>query len=350
MSGQKSELPTPKRLRDARKKGQVCHSKDVSSAALLAAVLATIGFNWHWMLGVLREMIVLPAGYFDQPFADALPALSAAVFGKSVLVVLPILASVIVVGIAANFFQTGPLFVPQAFKPDVNRLNPGQKLKRIFSAKNFVELLKTTLKIVVLGFLAYATIKGAIPAIIALPYGGLPGVLSVLCAMLYQIAVLVVLASAVVAAADFVFQRQQYIKGLRMSKEEVRQEYKEMEGDPMIKSRRRHMHQELAANDALERVRKSSVLVTNPTHMAVALYYNREETDLPVVYAKGEGWLAQKMIEAAREAGVPIMRNVPLAHDLFDHGGLDQYIPSDLIEPVAEVLRWVQQIGQKAPR
>lgn len=348
MSSQKSELPTPKRLRDARKKGQVCHSKDLSSAALLAATLAAIGFNWHWTRNVLQEMIVLPASFFNQPFEEALPAVAAGIAMKCVLIVLPVLGSVIVVGVAANYFQTGPLFAPQSLKPDLNRLNPGQKLKQMFSVKNLMELLKTILKIAILGYLVYTAIKGTIPAMLTLPYSGLPGVLTVLDAMLYQIAVLVVLAYATVAAADFFFQRQQYIKGLRMSKDEVKQEYKEMEGDPLIKSRRRHLHQELAQNNAIERVKKSTVLVTNPTHLAVAVYYNREETDLPVVYAKGEGWLAQRMVEAAKEAGVPIMQNVPLAHDLFDHGNLDQYIPSDLIEPVAEVLRWVQQVKQQA--
>ena len=137
--------------------------------------------------------------------------------------------------------------------PDLNRLNPGQKLKQMFSVKNLMEVLKTALKIVVLGYLVYAVIKGAIPAMLTLPYSGLEGALAVLDAMLYRIAVIVVLAYTAIAVADYIFQRAQFIKGLKMSKDEVHQEYKEMEGDPMIKSKRRHLHQELAQKSAVER-------------------------------------------------------------------------------------------------
>jgi len=120
-----------------------------------------------------------------------------------------------------------------------------------------------------------------------------------------------------------------------------------MEGDPTIKSKRKQLHQELVTSDATQKVKKSTVLVTNPTHYAIAIYYEKEKTKLPIVLVKGQGALALRMIEAAKEAGIPIMRNVPLAHDLFDHATVEKYIPSDLIEPVAEVLRWVQQLKRE---
>ena len=129
-----------------------------------------------------------------------------------------------------------------------------------------------------------------------------------------------------------------------MTKDEVKREYKEMEGDPMIKGKRKQLHQEMVMSDSVEKTKKSTVLVTNPTHRAIAIYYEKDKTKLPMIVAKGEGYLAERMIKAAQEAGIPIMRNVPLAHDLFDHGNIEQYIPVELIEPVAEVLRWVQQL------
>jgi type III secretion protein U len=146
--------------------------------------------------------------------------------------------------------------------------------------------------------------------------------------------------------ADFIWQRMQYRKQLMMSKDEVKQEYKQMEGDPHIKHHRRHLHQELLQSGAVEKSRTASVLVTNPTHLAIALHYDKDETPLPVVLAMGEGALAERMIAAAREAGVPVLQNIPLAHALFDTAHVDQYIPSDLIEPVAQVLRLVRDLAQ----
>jgi type III secretion protein U len=132
-----------------------------------------------------------------------------------------------------------------------------------------------------------------------------------------------------------------------MSKDEIKQEYKGMEGDPHIKGQRKHLHQELMASDSVQGARTASVLVTNPTHLAIAIRYDEDTTPLPIVVGKGEGALAERMIEAAREAGVPIVQNIPLAHALFDTSSLDQYIPSDLIEPVAAVLRLVMDLAER---
>ena len=148
----------------------------------------------------------------------------------------------------------------------------------------------------------------------------------------------------VIAVADYAFQKRQYLKKLMMTKEEVKREYKESEGDPMIKSKRRQLHRELMTNNMLQNVRRASVVVTNPTRIAVALIYDGEETPLPLIAAKGENLLARRIIEIAREEGIPVMENVPLARALHQNGEIDRYIPSDLIEPVAEVLRWVQSL------
>ncbi len=348
MSSHKTEQPTPKRLRDARKKGQVARSKEVGSTALLTAIFAIMAATWHGNLESLQEMVLLPARFHGQPFNDAFKAVLGGVVTKSILILLPFLFGVVIVGILANFLQVGPLFVVEPIKPALKKLNPMQKLKQIFSIKNLVELLKTIIKTVFLGVLLYIVIKGAIPALVLIPYSGVPGVLSVLTQVLRQLAVFTILAYVVIAAADFVFQKRQHTKGLMMTKDEVKREYKEMEGDPMIKSKRRHLHQEMAMSDRVERVKRSTVLVTNPTHLAVALYYDQQKTKLPVIYAKGEGFVAKRMVEVAQQEDIPIMQNVPLAHHLFDHGDVNQYIPSELIEPIAEVLRWVRQIRRQS--
>ena len=150
----------------------------------------------------------------------------------------------------------------------------------------------------------------------------------------------------VIALADFGYQRFAYKKDLMMSKDEVKREYKESEGDPHIKGHRKHLHQELMMSGMVEKTRKASVVVTNPTHFAVALYYDDDKTPLPIVLAKGADLIAKRMIEIAREEGIPVMQNIPLARALYANAQLDQYIPSDLLEPVAEVLRVVRQVAQ----
>jgi type III secretion protein U len=147
-----------------------------------------------------------------------------------------------------------------------------------------------------------------------------------------------------VAAFDYFFQRWQYVKGLRMSKDEVKREYKEMEGDPQIKGKRKQLHQEMAMSNTLANVRKAQVVVTNPTQVAVALMYDEEKTPLPVIVGMGEGQLARRIVEIAREEGIPVMQNVPLARALLQDGVENEYIPADLIKPVAEVLLWVQSL------
>jgi type III secretion protein U len=151
----------------------------------------------------------------------------------------------------------------------------------------------------------------------------------------------------IAAAADYALERWQYTKSLMMTKDEVKREYKEMEGDPHIKGRRRQLHRELVNNDSVRSTRRASAVVTNPTHIAVALRYDRDEAPLPVVLAKGEDLIALQIREVAEEYDVPIMENVDLARALYDRAEIDQLIPGDLIEPVAEVLRWVRRLARE---
>lgn len=153
-------------------------------------------------------------------------------------------------------------------------------------------------------------------------------------------------AFTLIAALDYLYQRYKWLNEHKMSIEEVKREYKESEGDPMVKSQRKQLHRELLNQNAVDNVRRAKVLVVNPTHFAVALDYDKEKTPFPVILAKGEGNLALRMIEAAKEAGVPVMRNVPLARALYSEGMENGYIPHDLIGPVAEVLRWVQSLEE----
>ncbi|CAM2065492.1 type III secretion system export apparatus subunit SctU [Sulfidibacter corallicola] len=341
---EKTEQPTPKKLRDARKKGQVAKSKEVPSAVVIITLFIMIAGLWGWVVDRLQEMILLPTQYYEKPFREGLKAVVTGVGRTMLEVSMPFVLVAAFVGVLGNFFQVGALLAFESVKPDLKKLNPVEGLKKIFSMNNLIELIKSILKIAFLGALLTIIIRDSIDPLVKLPYLGLPGVNFMLGAMLKQVAIYTAVAFLLVAVVDYFLQNYQHIKKLKMTKDEVKREYKEMEGDPHIKGKRKQLHQELINSETVQKTKKASVLVTNPTHIAIALFYDKEETKLPMVLAKGQDHVAKKMIEVAKEEGIPVMRNVPLARSLWDQTPEDHYIPKDLLEPVAEVLRWVQQL------
>lgn len=344
---EKTEQPTAKKLRDARKKGQVARSREAGSAAVLAAAFGVLWIRWEVHEEELRSFVLLPSLCYGLPFHDAMALVLQGAIRGIVRLSLPVLAAVAATGVLANFLQIGALFAVEAAKPSLKKISPAEGFKRIFSLANLVELLKSAAKILFLSVLLYGVLRAAVPALVLAPNFGLPGLLAVLSEILKQIALYTAGAFAVVAVIDFFFQRHDHLRKLKMTRDEVKQEYKEMEGDPLVRSMRRQLHRELAMADTLQKVRKATVLITNPARLAVALFYDEDRTKLPVVTAKGENLLARRMIEVAREEDIPVMENVPLARDLFDHGEIDRYIPSELIRPVAEVLRWIRKVRRE---
>jgi type III secretion protein U len=344
VSDEKTEEPTSKKLRDARQKGQTAQSKDIASTAGLAAVFAYFFAKWASMQQSMTDLVGAPALFYDQPFAAAAAGVLGLCGQVLMEVCLPIVFVAVLAGAAATFFQVGPLLALEQVKPDPKKLNPFDKLKQMFSIKNIVELLKSLVKVIVLCWAVWHVLAQSMEALVRSPRLGLDGVLAVLRAVMASLAIWVLAGYSLLAAVDWWFQRRQFRKQLMMSKEEVKREYKESEGDPHVKGHRKQLHKEMVLGDAPAKAKKATVLVTNPTHKAIALYYEPGETKLPIILAKGEGYVAQRMIEAAEEAGVPIMRNIPLARALFAEGKTDDYIPAEFIEPVAEVLRWVMQL------
>ena len=326
MSSEKTEQPTPKKLRDARKKGQVAHSKDVSSTAILGGLFAYLVLGGPWIFYQCQELIRFPAMVYDQPFEIAMQAVCKFTMIKIAMVTLPALGVVFIVGVGVNFIQSGPLLVLEPVKPDLKKIDPISKLKQMFSLKNLIETLKSIVKLVFLSILLYIVMRESIPDLLGIPMIGTDGMLAVIGNIFFRVVIYTMFAYVVIAAADYFFQRWQYTKGLKMSKAEVKQEYKEMEGDPTIKSKRKQLHQEMAMSDRMDNVRKSSALVTNPTHLAIAIFYEEGNTKLPMVLAMGEDLIAKRMIEVAREADVPVMQNIPLAWNLYENAEIEQYI------------------------
>ena len=340
---EKTEQPTAKKLRDARKKGQVAKSREIPSAAVLLGIFMTLWLFWGFYLTHFESLVLLPTRFYEQPFPRALKNVLHGILKEIAVLSLPTLSVAVILGVLGNFFQIGFLFAPESIKPEMKKLNPIEGLKKIFSLHNLIELLKSGIKITFLGMLLYLVIRQSVDPLLKIPFLGLPGVSFILAEVLKKMAVYTGAAFLIVAAVDYYLQQFQHTKKLKMTKDEVKREYKEMEGDPIIKGKRKQLHQEMAMHNAAEKARKSTVVITNPIHFAVAVYYDAEEGNLPVVVAKGENRLARRIVEIAREEGIPVMQNVPLARALYRRVEPDQYIPSELIAPVAEVLRWVAQ-------
>jgi type III secretion protein, YscU/HrpY family len=345
VSGEKTEQPTPKRLREAREKGEVAHSKDFTQTLLILALFGYMLGNAGGIIESLGRLVLVPSTLASQPFDAALKTVLDAALREAVSLVLPFVLIVLGIGMFGEFLQVGLVLAFKKLIPSGKKLNPANNLKNIFSKRNLVEFLKSAIKIAFLSVLVTLVVRDALPELMSVPHSGLAGLQSGVGGMLRTLIVHVAVAYVVISLADFVWQRMQHRKQLMMSKEEVKQEFKEMEGDPHIKSKRKHLHQEMVMQGAIGSARKASVVITNPTHLAIALYYEPDETPLPVVLAKGEGALAEEMMRAAREAGVPVMQNIPLARALMADAQVDQYIPAELIEPVAEVLRLVRKLA-----
>jgi len=340
---EKTEQPTAKKLRDARKKGQVANSKDVTSTALLIVIFTYFGLRREYVLKTLMDLLVVPTNFFNEPFLAACNHMGLACLEVGVKVILPVVLLVFFTGIMANVLQFGLLLSFESIKPNFSKLNPISKLKNIFSLKNLIEFLKSAAKILFLGTLLYFVIRNTLDPLLKVPFTSLRDFINILPSIMKTFALNVGFAYVVVAFLDFIFQRYNHTKQLMMTKDEVKREFKESEGDPTIKGKRKQFHRELLQGSPAQKTKRASALIVNPTHYAIAVYYNEIITPLPIVLAKGIDYQAQLMKKVAREFNIPIMENVPLAHALYDLADEGRYIPRELIEPVAKVIRWVRE-------
>lgn len=340
---EKTEQPTAKKLRDARKKGQVPNSKDVTSTALLIVIFTYFGLKKEDILKTLMESLIVPTHFFQVPTMEACKQMAFSCLMVGVKVILPLAILVFVTGVAANVFQFGLLLSAESIKPNFSKLNPISKLKQMFSMKNLIEFLKSAAKILFLGILLYFVIRNTLDPLLKVPFTSVGDFVNIMPQILKTFAMNVGFAYIVVAFLDFIFQRHNHTKQLMMTKDEVKREYKEMEGDPTIKGKRKQFHRELLQGGPAQKTKRASAVVVNPTHYAIAIYYNEIITPLPIVLAKGINYQAQLMKKVAKEFDIPILEDVPLAHALYDLAEEGRYIPRELIEPIARVIRWIRE-------
>jgi len=344
-SGEKTEMPTPKKLRDARQKGQVCSSKDIVSTAILIVLFALLG----WMgVALIDDASVLMAFIGQRlggdPFASTQEAMgmAALVICKHSFIFVVVAA---VIGIAGNTAQIGFLFTFEPIIPKLEKLSPVEGAKKIFSMKNLFEFFKNVVKVSFLGYLLYKIILASVPELLTMCYGTVDDIFPCLKLMLKRLAVYTGFGYIIIAVVDRLFQGKNFTKQMMMTKDEVKREYKEMEGSAEVKQAQRQFRDEIL-NDSnpAKAAKQSSVVVTNPTRLAVGIRFKAEESPLPRICAMGAGRVAKIIRETALAEGIPIMEDKPLARALYAEGKLEDFIPDSLIEPVAELLKWAKQL------
>ncbi len=343
-SGEKTEEPTQKRLSDARERGQVAKSTDVVTTISTFFVMETI----YLTLGdIYKSLIRLFNNVFDaiaRPSVNSLmdllevsvPCLLSELFPVAIVAALAV--------IIANVGQFGFLFSLEPLTPQLSKLSPLSGMKKIFSLKTLLELVKSAIKLTLFGVLLYYIISNSIGPLATLPFATLFNSLDIVQPMLLHFITWFMALYVVIALFDFILQKKLLMKELRMTKDETKREMHDMEGDPQIKGNRRRLQREMIFEDTSTATRKSTVLVTNPTHYAAAIYYELGKTPLPVLRAKGSGFIALRMISVAREENIPIVENVPLARALYNELEVNDIIPKNLLEPITEILRWVRTL------
>ncbi|SEM21413.1 flagellar biosynthetic protein FlhB [Paenisporosarcina quisquiliarum] len=349
-SGEKTEKATPKKRQDSRKKGQVLKSPDVTSAIVLLSVFVFLFF----FASFLRTEIF---SFFSVTFTkymliETLTIDTAIIIYKDMLlemamVLLPIMLVAVVAAVAANYFQFGLLFTTEPLKFDLKKIDPIKGLKRIFSLKAIIELLKSILKISFIGSVTTLILWMNLEQVLSLSFktawdtlstvGWLTGTMGIAasCVLLF------------ISILDFFYQKYDYEKNLKMSKQDIKDEHKNSDGDPIIKSRIRQRQREMAMRRMMQEIPTADVVITNPTHFAIALKYDDESMDAPTVVAKGVDFVAQKIKLIAKENNVVMVENRPLARSMYDQVEVGQRIPDEFFKAVAEVLAYVYRIKQK---
>jgi len=354
--GNKTEKATPKKRRDQRKKGNVFLSNDAVAVITLAAAYLVLRLTFGTAadrLETFMRQCISDAGTFPVGgVSQELPTLMKQMAITLAWAIGPAMGVIALTAVAATFFQTRMLFSPESIQPKFSRINPLEGFKRLFSLRSVVEALKGSAKIAVLLVILYRFLLGCFeefPNYLDMDISGAcADLMSRFGSMLLQI----IVAFAAVAAFDFFYQWWDYERQMRMSKQEVKEEYKQTEGDPQIKSKIREVQRKMARSRMMQQVPHADVVIRNPTHVAVALRYKPEKDNAPVVLAKGLDELALRIVQVAEQSGVSVIENVPLARSLYASAELDHEIPPELYGAVADILvylyRMNKQSGQKS--
>lgn len=348
---QKTEAPTSKRLEEAVKRGQVPFSREVVSFLMLAVFTITLIAYVPYAMRRLRDLLrpfLSDAQDFPTDTGGIGTVLLTAVVSAGGVIAVPLLAAS-VAAVAASVFQNGFVLSAEPIKPKFEKISIVKGLGRMFSMRAVIEFLKGLFKIGVVGAAGYFAVSSELHHLRQLPDDEMLAILLFLGKLAFKLMIGVCIAMFFIALADFAYQRFEYIKNLRMSKQEIKDEYKQQEGDPIIKQKLRQIRMERARKRMMAEVPKADVVITNPTHFAVALKYENDTMQAPLMVAKGQDNIALKIREVAKEHDVPVVENPPLARALYDGMEIGDEIPVEHYQAVAEVISYVWKLkGKKA--
>ncbi len=350
MAGEKTEKATPKRKQDERKKGNIFLSREVITVSSLLAVFTALRILLPGSLITIEDFIAkyisigseietLNGGELNNIFLDGLVVFA--------MVALPILIVAMLIGVIITMAQTRMLFSAKAFAFKAERINPLKGFKRMISLRSLVELVKSSLKITVLIYIFYTVYSSKIEYLPNLMSMDIVDAFAVAGTMIFDIVLLSGGVFVFLGAADYFYQWWQYEKNLKMSKQEIKDEYKQMEGDPQVKAHIRSLQQQMARRRMMQNVPEADVVIRNPTHFAVAIKYDKEKHAAPVIVAKGMDSLALKIIEIAEQNDVHVTENRPLARALYENVELDAPIPFEYYQAIAEILAFIYKLKKE---
>ncbi|MBP5198091.1 MAG: flagellar biosynthesis protein FlhB [Lachnospiraceae bacterium] len=354
--GEKTEQATPKKLNDARKKGQVAKSKEIYNGVGLLALFVLLRFwtahigtsflnMFSFVYGKIDDTVVFWHGF--MPENDSF-MIFREVLINILIILAPVLAIMFVLAVVCDIAQVGWKVTGEPLKPKLEKLNPLNGVKRLFSLNSLVELIKSILKIFLIAYVCYTYLRDKWSMLFFLfdmpMLQALKELLSVVCTLGFRITIVYL----IISVADLVYQKQKFKYDMKMTKNEVKEEFKQAEGDPQIKGKIRQRMREASQRRMMQDVPRADVVITNPTHYAVAISYDPDVSDAPIVLAKGEDYLAAKIKEVARENHVEIVENKPLARMLYANVEIGEAIPPELYQAVAEVLAFVYHLKGKA--
>ncbi len=344
----KTETASSKKREDSRKKGQVAKSIEINTAALFLAAffsLKTFGpfmkFRLENIFIETFQKISVMETFFETKYMSWYIA---NIFLSIIVIVSPVLLSILVSGLLASIVQVGWKPSLEAMAPKFNKMNPLSGFKKMFSSQSIMELVKTMFKVAVLGFVIYGRIKTEIPIFLSLIDMSITQIFAYVGDLVISIGFRIAMIFCFMAAADFAFQKYKFEDSIKMTKQEVKDEHKQSDGDPMIKSQIKQKMREMSMKRMMQSVPEADVIITNPTHYAIAIKYNPEKGTAPIVTAKGADYIAQKIKEKAAEHDIQIVENKPLARTLYAVVEVGDEIPPDLYKTVAEILAFIYNL------
>lgn len=344
-SGEKTEKATPKKKQDARKRGQVLQSREISSSIILLSLFMTLKITGAYIYKQLFDFTGIMLGDFTASGNKFTYEFLSKIFTETVMVtlksVLPLLSVALVAGLAINYAQIGFVFTTENLGFKLERINPLSGIKRMFSMRSIVELIKATGKIIVVGYVAYSFLNAETRTVLSTMGMDTVSYAGYLANTCINLGIRICIVLLLLSILDYGYQWWTYQKNLRMTKQEVKEEYKQTEGNPEIKSKIKQKQRQISMRRMIQEVPQADVVITNPTHLAIALKYDAEESDAPIVLAKGQDFMAQRIKEVAKENKVEIVENKPLARSIYDSVDVGERIPPELYQAVAEILAYV---------